>query len=137
MYFKPSFETKMYIPFAFSTVCAGFPSPATDYIDKKIDLNDYIVKHPESTFYVRSQGDSMIGAGIHSGDILVVDRSLKVISGNIVVAILDGEFTVKRFLIRHHKIILAAENDSYENIFIKEGMDFEIWGVVTTVIHSV
>ena len=137
MYFKPSFESKLKIPFAFSPVCAGFPSPATDYIDKKIDLNEHIVKHPEATFYVRSQGNSMIGAGIHSGDILVVDRSLKPVNGNIIVAIMDGEFTVKRLYIKQNKIILAAENDSYKNIFITEGMDFEIWGVVTTVIHSV
>lgn len=137
MIYEPAIHLKVYIPFVFSPVCAGFPSPATDYIDKSLDLNEYIVKHPTATFYVRSSGDSMIGAGIHNGDILVVDRSLKAVSGNIIIAILDGEFTVKRLSIKNENIFLISENDLYPNISINEGMDFEIWGVVTTVIHSV
>ncbi|MBX9838344.1 MAG: translesion error-prone DNA polymerase V autoproteolytic subunit [Silvanigrellaceae bacterium] len=137
MFFVPSLNSKTYIPFVFSPVCAGFPSPATDYIDRSLDLNEHIVKHPASTFYVRSSGDSMIGAGIHNGDILVVDRSLKAVSGNIIIAVLDGEFTVKRLSIKNEKVLLISENDLYQNISINDGIDFEIWGVVTTVIHSV
>ena len=135
--YLPDLRYEMKIPFALSPICAGFPSPATDYIDKSLDLNEYIVKHPTSTFYVRSSGDSMIGAGIHNGDILVVDRSLKAVSGNIIIAILDGEFTVKRLSIKNENVFLISENDLYPNISIHEGIDFEIWGVVTTVIHSV
>ncbi|WP_186644115.1 LexA family protein [Fluviispira vulneris] len=137
MYCLASFEKKLYLPFAFNPVCAGFPSPATDYMDKKIDLNEFIVKHPAATFYVRAEGNSMLGAGIHSGDLLVVDRSLKAVNGSIIVAIVDGEFTVKRLCLRNNSIVLQAENDLYKSIVISENMDFEIWGVVTTVIHSV
>ncbi|WGL60617.1 translesion error-prone DNA polymerase V autoproteolytic subunit [Pigmentibacter sp. JX0631] len=137
MYYKASFSTKCYIPLVLSPVCAGFPSPATDYIDKKIDLNEYIVKHPEATFYVKCQGDSMLGAGIHPGDILVVDRSLIAANGNIVVAVVNGEFTVKKLIMRGKNIFLAAENQNYSDLLITECMEFEIWGVVTTVIHSV
>lgn len=136
MYYKASFTKKYTIPFVLSPVCAGFPSPATDYIDKKIDLNEHIVKHPEATFYVKCQGNSMLGAGIHPGDILVVDRSLTPMHGNIVIAIIDGEFTVKKLVVRDKKVFLVAENPNYANISITEGMEFEIWGVVTTAIHS-
>ena len=137
MFIVPSLNSKIYIPFVLSPVCAGFPSPATDYIEKSLDLNEHIVKHPAATFYVRSSGDSMIGAGIHNGDILVVDKSLKAVSGNIIIAILDGEFTVKRLSIKNENVFLISENDLYPNISIDESIDFEIWGVVTTVIHSV
>ena len=105
MYCLPSFEKKLYLPFAFDPVCAGFPSPATDHMDKKIDLNEFIVKHPAATFYVRTEGNSMLGAGIHSGDLLVVDRSLKAVNGSIIVAIVDGEFTVKRLCLKNNNII--------------------------------
>lgn len=137
MFFVPSIYSKIHIPFVLSRVCAGFPSPAHDHIEMTLDLNEYIVKHPAATFYVRSTGDSMIGAGIHDGDILVIDRSLKASNGSVVIAIIDGEFTVKRFSIQNNKIILKSENDLYPNILINDGTDFDIWGVVTTVIHSV
>lgn len=137
MYYNASFTKKCHIPLVLSPVCAGFPSPATDYIDKKIDLNEYIIKHPEATFYVKCQGDSMLGAGIHPGDILVVDRALNAKHGNVVVAVLDGEFTVKKLVVREKNVFLVAENSNYSDILIKENMEFEIWGVVTTVIHSV
>ena len=133
MFFVPNLNSKLYIPFVFSSVCAGFPSPATDYIDKSIDLNEYIVKHPAATFYVRSSGDSMVGAGIHNGDILVVDRSLKATNGKIVVAIVDGEFTVKRFLTKNQNIMLAAENELYRNIHIDAALErveiSDVWGI--------
>lgn len=135
--FSPNLNSNIKIPFALSPICAGFPSPASDYIDQALDLNELLIKHPSSTFYVRATGNSMIGAGIYSGDILVVDRSLKPENGKIVIAILNGEFVVKRLSIKNQCISLISENDSFPNINIAEGMDFEVWGVVTTVIHTV
>lgn len=129
--------TKTSLPLYVSGLRAGFPSPADDYIEKKLDLNEYLVKHPAATFYVKVEGDSMLGAGIMSGDILVVDRAIEAVHNKIVVAILDGEFTVKRLLIKGAKIVLAPENDAYQAIDITEGMDFAVWGVVTSVIHEV
>ena len=96
--YSPSFQTKLSIPLSFVPVQAGFPSPALDYQDKKIDLNEHIIKHPASTFFVRVSGDSMVDKGIFQGDLLVVDKSLEPKSGQIVVAILNGEFTLKEFV---------------------------------------
>lgn len=101
------------LPFFVNTIPAGFPSPADDYIEQDLDLNELVVQHPAATFYVRVQGDSMQNAGIFSGDILVVDRSLNAENKNIVVAILDGEFTVKRLIYRTDGIYLFAENQTY------------------------
>lgn len=123
-------------PVFFSTIQAGFPSPADDYIEEDLDLNEMVVQHPAATFYVRVRGDSMQNAGIFSGDILVVDRSLKAENKNIIVAIYDGEFTVKRLLYRDDGIYLAAENPTYSHIKINPESDFEVWGVVTYVIHK-
>ena len=121
----------------FVSVQAGFPSPALDYQDKKIDLNTYLIKHPASTFFVRVAGDSMIEKGIFPHDLLVVDKSLEVKNGNIVVAILNGEFTLKEFMQdSHKKIYLKPANKIYHPIEIKIEDDFEVWGVVTNVIHS-
>ncbi len=124
------------LPLYAARVAAGFPSPADDYIEGKLDLNQHLVKHPAATFFVRVEGDSMIGAGIHSGDILVVDRSLKPCHGKIVIAVLDGELTVKRLEQRKGVLRLLPENNSYQAIEITDAMDFTIWGVVTNVIHS-
>ena len=124
-------------PLFLSSIRAGFPSPADDYLDKRIDLNEHLIKHPAATFFVKVKGDSMIKAGIHSGDILVVDRSLEPKDKKIVIAVLDGEFTVKRVRRIAGKVSLFSENDNYAPIEIKEGADFEIWGVVVHVIHSV
>ena len=115
---------------------AGFPSPADDFLDKRLDLNEYLIKHPAATFYVRVHGDSMVRAGIQSGDILVVDRSLEPQHRRVVVAFVDGEFTVKRLLKRDGGIVLAPENPAYPEISIKPGMEMEVWGVVTAVIHE-
>ncbi|TAL65038.1 MAG: translesion error-prone DNA polymerase V autoproteolytic subunit, partial [Legionella sp.] len=119
------------------TVRAGFPSPADDYIETMLDLNEYLIKHPAATFFVRASGDSMINAGIHSGDILIVDRSLEATNGRIVIAALNGELTVKR-LIRHNgQVKLAAENPNFPTLDITDEYDVVIWGVVTSVIHPV
>jgi DNA polymerase V len=123
------------IPLAFAPVQAGFPSPAEDYIEEKLDINELVVQNPAATFFVRVQGDSMGGATIFSGDILVVDRSLPSMNGKIVVAILNGEFTVKRLLINKTGIYLVAENPKYPPLKVSDS-DFQIWGVVTHIIHK-
>lgn len=117
-------------------VSAGFPSPAEDYVEKRLDLHDLVVEHPAATFFVKVVGDSMIGAGIHTGDILVVDRSLSAKSGKVIVALFNGEFTVKRFIKKGEEVTLCPENAHYPPIPIKEGDDFQIWGVVTYVLHK-
>ena len=119
-----------------SPVPAGFPSPAADYVDKSLDLNEILIKNKVATFLVRALGDSMVDAGIFSGDILIVDKSITPSNKNIVVAILNGEFTVKRFIRDSNKIFLQPENKKYRNIEISNEDDFKIWGVVTFVIHN-
>lgn len=116
-------------------VAAGFPSAADDYRQQQLDLHDLLIEHPEATFFVRVIGDSMVGAGMHTGDILIVDRALKATHGKIIIALLNGEFTVKRLQIQENKLFLAPENPQYGLIEIPEGSDFEVWGVVTYVIH--
>lgn len=123
------------LPLFESPVEAGFPSPATDEIEAELNLHKLMVKHPAATFFVRAKGDSMIGAHISPGDILVVDRSLSPSDGKIVIALINGEFTVKRLKIEGSKIILLPENKEYDPIIVKEGVHFEVWGVVTYVIH--
>lgn len=119
-----------------SRIAAGFPSPADDHLERPIDLNEHLVRHPAATFVVRVEGDSMTGVGIHHNDLLVVDRSLDPVSGAIVVAVVDGELTVKRLRIQNRRIRLAPENPAYDAIEIGEASDLRIWGVVTHVIHS-
>lgn len=124
------------IPLFEMRVRAGFPSPADDAIEKKLDLNELLIKHPAATFFVRVEGDSMKNSGIHDGDILIVDRSLKPQNRKIVVAILNGEFTVKRVLIKKEGLYLAPENPRYPLIEVTKEMDFEVWGVVSHIIHK-
>jgi len=124
------------IPFFSSRVQAGFPSPADDHLEDSLDLNKYLIHHEESTFFVRAQGDSMLGAGIYPGDILVVDKSLDAKNGKIVIAVVDGEFTVKRLQRYQNKITLKSENPNYKDIDIKKENELTIWGVVTSVIHK-
>ncbi len=116
-------------------VFAGFPSPAGDHVESRVDLNRHLIKHPSATFLARVEGDSMIGAGIYHGDLLVVDRSLTAVSGRVVVAVVNGEYTVKRFYQDQGKCYLAPENPNYETLEITEGMGFYIWGVVTASVH--
>ncbi len=128
---------KLFRPLMSSKISAGFPSPAQDYIEGKLDLNEYMIAHPASTFFVRVDGYSMVDAGIMPDDILVVDRALEAINNKIVIAVIDGELTVKRLKIIADEYYLVPENKDYPPIQIKEGMDFTIWGVVTFVIHQV
>lgn len=125
------------LPLFTARISAGFPSPADDYIDRKLDLNEYLIKHPAATFFVRVQGDSMIDAGIHSGDILIVDRALEPADGKIVIAVLYGELTVKRIKKTKTKLSLLPENPAFKPIEITPEMGLEVWGVVTHVIHTV
>jgi DNA polymerase V len=126
----------MKVQFFLNPVTAGFPSPASDYVDKSIDLNEILIKNKVATFLVRALGDSMINVGIFSGDILIVDKSIPPSHKNIVVAIINGEFTVKRFIKENKKIILRPENSKYKDIEILDEDDFKIWGVVSFVIHN-
>jgi DNA polymerase V len=123
------------LPFYQHTISAGFPSPADDHIEDKLDLNELLIKRPSATFFLRVSGSSMINAGIHHNDILVVDRSLEPSHGKIVIACVNGELTVKRLRCEGKKIQLVAENNSYSPIDITENMDLRFWGVVTSVIH--
>ena len=124
------------LPLASASVQAGFPSPAEDHIDQSLDLNELLVQNPAATFFVRVQGDSMRDASILNGDILVVDRSLTAADNQIVVALLDGEFTVKRLRRKKDRIFLVAENAAFAPIEIRENQELTIWGVVTSIIHQ-
>jgi DNA polymerase V len=122
-------------PLFLSGVSAGFPSPAEDYVDRKLDLNELLIKNPAATFFVRVAGDSMTGAGINHDDILVVDRSLEPVSGNIVIAVYEGELTVKRLVHDRYGMRLVAENPDYPSLDVSGENGCEIWGVVTSVVH--
>ncbi|MDH5297965.1 MAG: translesion error-prone DNA polymerase V autoproteolytic subunit [Desulfobulbaceae bacterium] len=122
-------------PLFMSGVAAGFPSPADDYIERQLDLNELLITHPAATFFVRVAGDSMVGAGILHDDILVVDRSLDPASGRVVIAIVNGELTVKRLFRQGAACRLVAEHPDYPELAITEEMGFEVWGVVTAAIH--
>lgn len=130
-------STDFELPLAEVSVQAGFPSPAEDYIEDRIDLNDHLIEHPAATYFVRVAGTSMVEAGIHDGDILVVDRALEPVDGKIVVASIDGNLSVKRLKKDGEKVYLMAENEDHEDIDITPHNDFQVWGVVTHVIHSV
>lgn len=114
---------------------AGFPSPADDSVENQIDLNQHLIRHPQATFFVRASGDSMLGTGIHPGDLLVVDQAVEVAHGKVVIAVVDNELTVKRLHCRNGQIRLLAENKDYPAIDLVEGAELRILGVVTSVIH--
>lgn len=124
------------LPLFACRIAAGFPSPADDHLEATIDLNRQYVEHPAATFFVRVQGESMIGAGIHNGDMLVVDRSREAKPGSIVIAVVNGELTVKRLAFEADCVWLLPENPAFQPVRIGEGMELHIWGVVAHVIHS-
>ncbi len=126
---------KLEIPLFLEPVAAGFPSPASDYCERRLDLNELCIKRPAATYFVRAQGDSMLEAGIFSGDVLVVDRSLEAKHGDIVIVAFNGEFTVKK-LETVPNVRLVPMNAKYAPIVVPEDSDLEIFGVVTTAIHS-
>ena len=129
-------RTTVIRPLFSSGVSAGFPSPAEDYLEKKLDLNELLIQHPSSTFFIRVNGDSMTGAGINHDNILIVDRSLEPVNGKIVIAIVNGEFTVKRLIRKDNEFKLVAENPDYPSIEATEELSCEIWGVVTSSINQ-
>lgn len=122
------------LPLADTRVHAGFPSPAEDFGETRIDLNVELIRHPQATFFLRVAGDSMHEAGIDDGDIVVVDRALKPRHRHIVVAVVDGDFTIKWLALRAGRIKLQAANPTYPDIVPKDGQTLEVWGVVTSCI---
>lgn len=120
-----------------NTICAGFPSPAQDYVEGGIDLNRELVKNPAATFFGRVSGDSMTGAGIEDGDLIVIDKSLEASEGDIAVCFLDGEFTLKRIHIEKEVIWLVPENPKYRKIRVTADQHFMVWGVVTYSIKDI
>ena len=128
---------KPHVPLFLSPIHAGFPSPADDYTEKKLDLNELLIQHPQATFYVRVTGDSMRQDCINEGDILVVDRSLNAYHNAIIVALINGEFTVKRLYHKGESIYLMPANTKYKPMRITESMNFQVWGVVTYCIRKV
>ncbi len=136
-FFIPSSKEKLLLPFVSAKVQAGFPSPADDFIETKISLDRELIKNKEATFYARVEGSSMIGANIHDGDLLVIDRSLEPRNNRIAVCFIDGEFTVKRLRIEKDHILLMPENEKFDPIKVTQDNDFVIWGVVTYIIKAV
>jgi DNA polymerase V len=133
---KEEIGPRLGLPLFTVPVKAGFPSPGDDYVEQNLDLNAYLIQHPAATFFVRVDGDSMIGAGIYPGAILIVDRALEATNGKIVLAVINSEFTVKRLRLFQEKIILEAANPRYPDISVNSHSDFRVWGVVTYVIHK-
>jgi DNA polymerase V len=129
-------KTKIKLPMFVSSISAGFPSPAEDFVENELDLNEFLIKHPAATFFVKVKGDSMLNAAISDGDILVVDRSLDPGNNSIVIAFLDGEFRVKRICVKGKEHFLWPENPKYQPIKITDEMDFKIWGLVTFIIKK-
>lgn len=129
-------RTRLARPLFATKVCAGFPSPAEDWVESRIDLNEHLVKHPVATFFTRVQGDSMVGEKIYPGDTLIVDRAAPTGDGSIVLALLDGEFCVRKLRIEGERIWLESGNDNYPPIEITKEMSFMVWGRVMHAVHS-
>ena len=127
---------RLRIPLLNDSVSAGFPSPADDYTEENIDLNEHLISNPFSTFFLRVKGESMINAGIKDKDLIIVDKSLIAKTGDIVIAMIDGEFTIKRLSIKNDELYLKAENHNYPDFSFKNHIDVQIWGVVIYSIHS-
>ncbi|MBT3383919.1 MAG: translesion error-prone DNA polymerase V autoproteolytic subunit [Prolixibacteraceae bacterium] len=134
--FKPSFEKEIDLPFIEANISAGFPSPAEDYLEARIDLNKELIINKSATFYARVKGESMNLAGISDGDLLIIDKSKTPVSGSIVVCLIDGEFTLKRLEKQGNIFYLMPENPDYKPIKIKPENDVTIWGVVTYTIKK-
>ena len=129
-------KTQINIPVFLDKVSAGCPSPATDYMENKLDLNEYLITHPAATFIVKASGSSMVNADIYSVDLLIVDRSVTPKSNNIVIASIFGDLTVKKLKKKEKSFFLISANDEYPSIEVKEEMECFIWGVVTYIIHE-
>lgn len=136
-FFIPDSENTLELPYVDGGIKAGFPSPATDFNEAKISLDKFLIKNPNATFYAKADGNSMTGAGIDDGDIMVIDRSLEPRDGKIAVCFIDGEFTVKRIKIDKNGFYLIPENKDFQPIKVSEDNKIIIWGMVTYVIKAV
>jgi len=136
-FFLPDFDNTKELPFISSGIKAGFPSPAADFDESKISLDNVLVKNREATFYAKASGTSMIGAGIDDGDILVIDRSIEPQNNKIAICLIDGEFTVKRIKIEKDAVYLMPENTNYQPIKVTDENELVLWGIVTYVIKSI
>lgn len=135
-FFKPSLKSNIELPLVEATISAGFPSPADDYSEIRLDLNKELISNESATFYARVRGDSMTLAGISDGDLLIIDKSKTPVNGSIIVCLIDGEFTVKRLYKKGGQFYLMPENDNYQPIKIKPENNVTIWGVVTYTIKK-
>jgi DNA polymerase V len=136
VFVTPGLANSAVIPYFRQGIPAGFPSPADDYLQKNLNLNEHLIKRPAATFVAHVQGDSMKDANLNDGDLLIIDKAETPRHRSIVVAIMNGEFLVKRLYKRNEVMRLLPENKAYPVIEITEGMDFEIWGVVMHIIHK-
>ena len=136
LFFKPLSGNTCKLPLFTVPVSAGFPSPAEEYVEQLLSLDEHLVKHPQATYLAKVKGDSMKEAGINTGDVLIIDKSLTPSNNKIVVAIIDGEFTVKRFIKEKGEISLVPANNAYKSIKVNGDRDIKIWGVVTYIIHK-
>lgn len=136
-FFIPNFENSRELPFITSGIKAGFPSPAADFDETRISLDKALVKNPDTTFYAKANGQSMKGAGIDDGDIMIIDRSIEPRNNKIAVCLIDGEFTVKRIKKTKEELLLIPENIDFQPIKITEEDQLVIWGIVTYVIKMV
>lgn len=136
-FFHPDTKNQMEIPLAAGGIKAGFPSPAADFDETRISIDQIVVKNKTATFYAKANGNSMIDAGIDDGDILVIDRSIEATDNKIAVCVVDGEFTVKRIKKEADYLYLIAENKNFKPIKITEENEFLIWGIVTYVVKKI
>lgn len=135
-FFIPNTESNLEMPYISSGIKAGFPSPAADFDGTRVSIDQIVVKNAVATFYAKANGNSMIGAGIDDGDILVIDKSLEPQDGKIAVCFIDGEFTVKRIKVKENSLLLLPENKLFEPIEVTQENDFIIWGIVTYVVKK-
>jgi DNA polymerase V len=135
-FFIPDIKEEIKLPLVEAFINAGFPSPADDYIEAKLDLNTLLIKNPCSTFFARVRGNSMDDVGIHNGDILIIDKSLEPKQNSVLICFIDGEFTVKKVNKVNGDFYLVPQNKDFAPIKIEKGSDFRLWGVVTYCIHS-
>ena len=133
-FYKADTSIDLELPFVTEGISAGFPSPADDFLDINIDLNKHLIKNPSTTFYGKVRGDSMMDAGIHNGDLLIIDKSLEPLNNKIAGCFIDGEFTVKRIKIEKDIVWLIAENKDYQPIKVTKDNELIIWGIVINVI---
>lgn len=135
-FFIPNTESNLEMPYISSGIKAGFPSPAADFDGTRVSIDQIVVKNALATFYAKANGNSMTGAGIDDGDILVIDKSIEPQDGKIAVCFIDGEFTVKRIKVQENSLLLLPENKLFEPIEITEENNFIIWGIVTFVVKK-